>query len=343
MTVFFGDDTEKSLNVFQDYAIKENRIKRKVGKIETTDKKLEQAQPDGVYGKKTHDELTCWVQNDWIKPILTIRHGEFDQNGVNGIDRKPESDNFHSGNPVLDAQKYLQSVDAYKGFAMDGWFHDFMLEAVQNFQEAAEKGMFIVNGKPADISEKLTDHQKGVLCPKTQEFLQKVVDKGGMVSNEIIIIPMRFPLEAKYNILEFKTGERAFGSSRNHGKRAHAGCDLYAPVGEKIYAVADGVITRYHNFYGQTYALEIDHGTFTVRYGEVQPPKTKHGYENDVPPDDVLNGLPDDLVKGASVTKGQHIAYIGQLRLDKDKNGRLHNIHVACFTLNYIVVIVRHL
>lgn len=181
---FFGDDTEKSLNVFQDYAIKENRMKRKVGKIETTDKKLEQAQPDGVYGKKTHDELTCWVQNDWIKPILTLRHGEFDQNGVNDIDRKPETDNFHSGNPVLDAQKSLQSVDAYKGFAMDGWFHDKMKDAVALFQQWAEKGQLLINGTTTDIGEKLTGYQKGILCPKTQEILKKAVEKGGKVSNE---------------------------------------------------------------------------------------------------------------------------------------------------------------
>jgi hypothetical protein len=137
------------------------------------------------------------------------------------------------------------------------------------------------------------------------------------------IVSMRFPLDAKYNDNGYTSGERSFGSSRNHGKRAHAGCDLYAPVGEKIYAVADGVITRYRDFYGQTYALEVDHGDFMVRYGEVQPP-LNHKYKDDPPPNTVCNGF-SDLKEGVKIKKGQHIAYIGQLRLDKDRNGKLVN------------------
>ena len=135
---------------------------------------------------------------------------------------------------------------------------------------------------------------------------------------------MRFPLEAKYNDHGYTSGERAFGSSRKHGKRAHAGCDLYAPLGEKIYAVADGVITRYRDFYGQTYALEVNHGDFVVRYGEVQPPM-ENEYDDDFPPDEVCNGLPSNLIETSKITKGQHIAYVGQLRLDKDKKGKLEN------------------
>ena len=177
----FGENTEKAINSFQAYAIKENRMKRKVSKIEITDKKLNQAQPDGVYGEKTHNELKSWVQNEWIKPVLPLRHGDFDKNGLNSTDRKRDNDDFHSGSPVTDAQKSLQSVDVYTGFAVDGWFHDKMKDAVTLFQEWAEKGLFLINGTKTDMDEKLTGHRKGVLCPKTQEHLQKVVDKGGKV------------------------------------------------------------------------------------------------------------------------------------------------------------------
>lgn len=67
------------------------------------------------------------------------------------------------------------------------------------------------------------------------------------------------------------SGARAFGSNRSGGRRAHAGCDLYFPQGTWIYAITDGIVTRGPEwFYAQTYALEVDHGDFVARYGEIQ-------------------------------------------------------------------------
>lgn len=64
---------------------------------------------------------------------------------------------------------------------------------------------------------------------------------------------------------------RCFGARRSGGKRAHAGCDLYAPVGTTIHAIASGVVTLGpYLFYDGTYALEVDHGSFLARYGEIQ-------------------------------------------------------------------------
>ena len=66
-------------------------------------------------------------------------------------------------------------------------------------------------------------------------------------------------------------GMRCFGSRRSGGARAHAGCDLYAPEGTIIHAIADGRVTLGpYPFYQGTYALEVDHGTFLARYGEIQ-------------------------------------------------------------------------
>lgn len=90
------------------------------------------------------------------------------------------------------------------------------------------------------------------------------------------------------------TGARAFGSNRSNGTRAHAGCDLYFPSGTAIHAVADGtVIAGPYAFYAQTYAIEVDHGSFIVRYGEVQSST--------------------NVSVGMSVTKGQKIAKVGHL------------------------------
>jgi murein DD-endopeptidase MepM/ murein hydrolase activator NlpD len=64
---------------------------------------------------------------------------------------------------------------------------------------------------------------------------------------------------------------RAFASNRSNGSRAHAGCDLYFGKGTWIHTIADGTVTRGpYPFYCETFALEVDHGDFLARYGEIQ-------------------------------------------------------------------------
>jgi murein DD-endopeptidase MepM/ murein hydrolase activator NlpD len=104
---------------------------------------------------------------------------------------------------------------------------------------------------------------------------------------------MCFPL-SKVPLQSYKDGARRFGSSR--GKRLHAGCDLYAPVGTPILAVADGVVTKYSStFYQGTGALEIRHTHFIGRYCEI-------------------SGVAHGIKQGVAVKEGQVIAYVGKLR-----------------------------
>ncbi|MEK6335629.1 MAG: peptidoglycan DD-metalloendopeptidase family protein [Acidobacteriota bacterium] len=64
---------------------------------------------------------------------------------------------------------------------------------------------------------------------------------------------------------------RRFGARRSGGARAHAACDLYFPVGTTIHAITSGSVVRGpYPFYAGTFALEIDHGSFLARYGEIQ-------------------------------------------------------------------------
>jgi murein DD-endopeptidase MepM/ murein hydrolase activator NlpD len=87
---------------------------------------------------------------------------------------------------------------------------------------------------------------------------------------------------------------RAFASNRNNGLRAHAGCDLYFEKGTWIYAIGDGTVTRGpYPFYCQTFALEIDHGDFLARYGEIQAKTT--------------------VKEGDRIHAGQQIAKVGHL------------------------------
>jgi murein DD-endopeptidase MepM/ murein hydrolase activator NlpD len=90
----------------------------------------------------------------------------------------------------------------------------------------------------------------------------------------------------------------SFGAPRDgdgRPPRAHAACDLAAPEGTPVYAVADGtVIQGPYQFAPPTEAIEIDHGDFIARYGETLPGSA--------------------LVKaGAKVTKGQLIAKVGRV------------------------------
>ncbi len=102
----------------------------------------------------------------------------------------------------------------------------------------------------------------------------------------------------------------AFRSGRSGG-RLHAGCDLYWTNDDgnayadryhelndnlPVYAVADGTITAYYAFYLGTHALEVNHGDFVVRYGEVSS-----------------GGLHGGLGVGSEVAAGQQIAIMGDL------------------------------
>ena len=89
---------------------------------------------------------------------------------------------------------------------------------------------------------------------------------------------------------------RAFGANRHGqaGPRAPAGCDLYAPLGPPIHAIADGTVRASPRpFYARTDSLEVDHGDFLARYCEIRPGAT--------------------LRKGDRVRAGDVIAHVGHL------------------------------
>lgn len=113
--------------------------------------------------------------------------------------------------------------------------------------------------------------------------------------------PMTFPLSHAAEE-DYRYGDVAFGAWRDGGYRKHAGCDLIAPVGTKVYAVTDGVIVDFYYFYSSTYAIEVDHGSFVVRYGEV-------------------SRMAAGLEVGSKVRQGQLIGYVGRL---ESGNSMLH-------------------
>jgi murein DD-endopeptidase MepM/ murein hydrolase activator NlpD len=95
-----------------------------------------------------------------------------------------------------------------------------------------------------------------------------------------------------------KNHKRWFGAGRDG--RLHAACDLIAPEGTPIYAIADGFVSRVvTQFYHGTYAMEITHERGIIaRYCEIKK--------------EVASGV----VKGARVKQGQVIAYVGKMHTD---------------------------
>jgi len=101
-----------------------------------------------------------------------------------------------------------------------------------------------------------------------------------------------FPLAARPSP-DWKSGARYFGARRSGGTRLHAGCDLLGPKGTPIYAISDGTLVREpYYFYSGTHAVELRHGSYIIRYGEI---------------------LPGSYVGGRTVRKGQLICRIGRL------------------------------
>jgi len=112
----------------------------------------------------------------------------------------------------------------------------------------------------------------GVVGPNTWDLLlatTNVTPVGtGVRDTPIVTGSECFPF-TKLPSSDWTHSPRSYGSSR--GARVHAGCDLYAHLGTWIHAVADGhVIQGPYPFYCETYALEVHHGSFVVRYGEIQ-------------------------------------------------------------------------
>jgi len=103
------------------------------------------------------------------------------------------------------------------------------------------------------------------------------------------------------------TGEPAFGSRRAGGNRKHAGCDLIAPQGTSVYAVADGVVARGPYDFKvvgdpkQVQALDIRHGDLLVRYCEIKPASFT-----------------------GTIKKGQKLAEVGLIKFPKSEREMLH-------------------
>ncbi len=145
------------------------------------------------------------------------------------------------------------------------------------------------------ISE-MAEREKTTAVPhRTAETaIKKKVEVTSAATGKVLAEGLLFPLASRPAEC-YRTGARAFNSSR--GPRRHAGCDLYAPVGTEVRAMADGVILQCYPFYWGTDAIEVVHGKFIVRYGELEP----------------RDAIRREKMKNTEVKRGDVIGKVGQL------------------------------
>lgn len=181
------------------------------------------------------------------------------------------------------------------GVPADGNFGPKTLEATQRWQAA--------HGLEDD----------GVVGPKTQEKAgASGNDSGGQQQQQQQQAPGQggdfcFPFKSPPQ-RSWHNGGREFGARRDGGRRKHGGCDLIKPVGEQIYAVADGVLIHEETyFYHNTWYVSFQHGPYVIRYGEI------------------MRGSTNRARRGWTVKKGQPIAKVGQL------SGGSHMLHFEMY------------
>ncbi|MDE2400040.1 MAG: M23 family metallopeptidase [Burkholderiales bacterium] len=119
------------------------------------------------------------------------------------------------------------------------------------------------------------------------------------------MVGLLYPLAVKATA-DHHTDARRFGSNRASGRK-HAGIDLYAPAGTSVRAMCDGRVLRVYPFYCETYAIEIDHGNFIARYGEIDKRKSNIFVQ-----------------AGDQVKRGEQIGVVGRLIGIKVPSNMLH-------------------
>lgn len=157
--------------------------------------------------------------------------------------------------------------------------------------------------------------EKDVAHKTVEEDIKKEVKKASLVVGTSLKDGLLFPLPIRPTE-DYKDGARKFNSSR--GSRRHAGCDLYAPVGTEIRAMADGVIIQCYPFYWRTDALEVDHGDFIVRYGEIAPRGKKE----------------QEKLSGKVVKRGDVLGTVGQLYQSKKVKYKDSMLHLEMYGSN---------
>ncbi len=133
-----------------------------------------------------------------------------------------------------------------------------------------------------------------------------------------VIESWTFPFDRLHLGKTWKTGGCRFGAKRDGG-RAHAGGDILQPHLTPVLAIADGAVLYVEDkFTGPTKekpsaritdAIWVDHGSFVIRYGEIEPGSAIDANGKRIPK--WRMGTPDAPI--AEVKQGKPLAKVGDV------------------------------
>lgn len=183
-------------------------------------------------------------------------------------------------------------------------------------QHGADKKVVAIRGGATSEQVAARAKTKDIPHQTAETNIRKTVPPPPSAIGKVLREGLLFPVPYRSK-LTYHTAERRFGYPRAKGRR-HGGCDLYAPVGTPVRAMDAGTVVNIYPFYWKTYAIEVIHGDFIVRYGEVAPMSTAERM--------ALIGKP--------VKRGQVIGKVGQL-IQPGKGPYKHSmIHLEMYSTN---------
>ena len=109
----------------------------------------------------------------------------------------------------------------------------------------------------------------GIVSPGGRSWreLNAVIQRGNLVEQHIAKASEYFPLR-KIPAKSWKTGPGAFGKELTTANSVNPGCSLYCTVGTDVFSITNGnVLKGQYYFYAGTYAVDVDHGDYIIRYG----------------------------------------------------------------------------
>ncbi|MYM93992.1 LysM peptidoglycan-binding domain-containing M23 family metallopeptidase [Duganella vulcania] len=191
--------------------------------------------------------------------------------------------------------------------------HIVLPQGNQAQQHAGTQQVVAIRGGATSDELAQRKREKAVKHKTVEKDIKKQVVKPPPAAGKAIKEGLLFPFEQRPSA-SYHEGARQFNSSR--GVRRHAGCDLYAPVGTEVRAMADGVILQCYPFYWHTDAVEVDHGDFIVRYGEVAPRSAKE----------------QQAMRGKEVKRGDVIGKVGQLIKENGTRHKDTMLHLELYS-----------
>ncbi|WP_332856642.1 LysM peptidoglycan-binding domain-containing M23 family metallopeptidase [Duganella sp. S19_KUP01_CR8] len=193
--------------------------------------------------------------------------------------------------------------------------HIMLPQGNQAQQHAGTEQVVAIRGGATSDEVAQRKKEKAVKHETVEKEIKKKVKQDPPATGKALKEGLLFPFEKRPSA-SYHEGARQFNSSR--GARRHAGCDLYAPVGTEVRAMADGVILQCYSFYWHTDAVEVDHGDFIVRYGEVAP----------------RSGKEQQAMRGKEVKRGDVIGKVGQLIKENGKHHKDTMLHLELYSSN---------